>query len=78
MKECAVKRTRRKALARRYGRSRATNAGPCTGACCEIDEDTRRDAFNAIAEHKAMIFGVPFTPLPMTSCTRRSPKGGAR
>jgi hypothetical protein len=72
----AVKGPRRKALARRYGRSRTTNAGPCTGACCEIDEDTRRDAFNAIAEHHALIFGVPFTPLPMMRA-RRSGNGGS-
>jgi hypothetical protein len=73
-----VKRTRRKALARRYGRSRVRSAGPCAGACPEIDEDTRRDAFNAIAEHHALIFGVPFTPLPMTSRRHRSAKGGVK
>lgn len=69
-------------LRRRYGRgSRAQGAAPHTrgnvGACPEIDENTRRDSFNAIAEHHAAIFGVPFTPLPMTARRRRSAKGGA-
>jgi hypothetical protein len=72
-------RTKGNSLARRYGRSRATNAGPCNqGACPDVDEDTRRDAFNAIAEHKARTFGVPFTPLPMTPHRRRSGKEGTR